>query len=162
MQLNNLRDYVSSCGWDNAGEYVDTGWSGANASRPQLDKLMRDARLTLKNALRSGLEDTSARGHAHSTYTEGRHYSRGIDGLWLGAHAGPRTAAGSISAPIGAAGLKTEKHPLKAVPMCKSRNPVAAGKRSSRPMARRSTLPDHGNLARAGRSPRRRVYKLIY
>jgi putative DNA-invertase from lambdoid prophage Rac len=32
-------------GWDNAGEYVDTGWSGAKASRPQLDRLMRDARL---------------------------------------------------------------------------------------------------------------------
>src|SRR4051794_14020511 len=43
MQLINLRDYISSRGWDNAGEYVDTGWSGARASRPQLDKLMRDA-----------------------------------------------------------------------------------------------------------------------
>jgi site-specific DNA recombinase len=26
-----------------AGEYVDTGWSGAKAGRPQLDRLMRDA-----------------------------------------------------------------------------------------------------------------------
>jgi DNA invertase Pin-like site-specific DNA recombinase len=45
MQLINLRDYLSSRGWENAGEYVDTGWSGAKASRPQLDRLMRDARL---------------------------------------------------------------------------------------------------------------------
>jgi putative DNA-invertase from lambdoid prophage Rac len=44
MQLINLRDYISSRGWQNAGEYVDTGWSGAKASRPQLDKLIRDAR----------------------------------------------------------------------------------------------------------------------
>jgi putative DNA-invertase from lambdoid prophage Rac len=45
MQLINLRDYLSSRGWVNAGEYVDTGWSGAKASRPQLDRLMRDARM---------------------------------------------------------------------------------------------------------------------
>jgi putative DNA-invertase from lambdoid prophage Rac len=43
MQLINLRDYISSRGWQNVGEYVDTGWSGAKASRPQLDRLMRDA-----------------------------------------------------------------------------------------------------------------------
>ena len=43
MQLINLRDYLSSRGWDNPGEYVDTGWSGAKASRPQSDRLMRDA-----------------------------------------------------------------------------------------------------------------------
>jgi DNA invertase Pin-like site-specific DNA recombinase len=43
MQLINLRDYISSRDWVNAGEYVDTGWSGAKASRPQLDRLMRDA-----------------------------------------------------------------------------------------------------------------------
>jgi putative DNA-invertase from lambdoid prophage Rac len=45
MQLINLRDYISSRGWNNAGEYVDTGWSGTKASRPQLDRLMRDTRL---------------------------------------------------------------------------------------------------------------------
>jgi putative DNA-invertase from lambdoid prophage Rac len=45
MQLINLRDYISSRGWESAGEYVDTGWSGAKTSRPQLDRLMRDARL---------------------------------------------------------------------------------------------------------------------
>ena len=27
------------------GEFVDTGWSGAKASRPELDRLMREARL---------------------------------------------------------------------------------------------------------------------
>jgi DNA invertase Pin-like site-specific DNA recombinase len=43
MQLNELRDYVSRHGWENAGEYVDFGWSGAKASRPEFDKLMRDA-----------------------------------------------------------------------------------------------------------------------
>ena len=43
MQLAELRDYILRHGWRNAGEYVDTGWSGAKASRPEFDRLMRDA-----------------------------------------------------------------------------------------------------------------------
>lgn len=44
MQLRELREYCSRRGWDVHSEYVDTGWSGAKASRPQLDRLMNDAR----------------------------------------------------------------------------------------------------------------------
>jgi DNA invertase Pin-like site-specific DNA recombinase len=45
MQLAELRDYVSRRGWESAGEYVDTGWCGAKASRPELNRLMHDAAL---------------------------------------------------------------------------------------------------------------------
>jgi DNA invertase Pin-like site-specific DNA recombinase len=44
LQLTELRHYVKARGWELAGEYVDTGWSGAKASRPQLDRLMGHAR----------------------------------------------------------------------------------------------------------------------
>ena len=43
MQLRELRDYCARRGWEIAGEYVDTGWSGAKASRPRFDALMADA-----------------------------------------------------------------------------------------------------------------------
>jgi len=43
MQLRELREYAVRRGWEIAHEYVDTGWSGAKASRPELDRLMRDA-----------------------------------------------------------------------------------------------------------------------
>ena len=43
LQLNELRDYIRHRGWENAGEYVDVGWSGAKASRPEFDRLMQDA-----------------------------------------------------------------------------------------------------------------------
>lgn len=42
-QLRELREYISRRGWKNAGEFVDTGWSGSKASRPALDRLMADA-----------------------------------------------------------------------------------------------------------------------
>jgi putative DNA-invertase from lambdoid prophage Rac len=45
MQLSELRAYVKARGWKLAGEYVDTGWSGAKASRPQFDRIMQAARL---------------------------------------------------------------------------------------------------------------------
>ncbi len=44
LQLRELRTYIKARGWDLAGEYVDTGWSGAKASRPELDRLMQAAR----------------------------------------------------------------------------------------------------------------------
>ena len=43
MQLTELREYVLRRAWEPTIEYVDTGWSGANASRPEFDRLMRDA-----------------------------------------------------------------------------------------------------------------------
>ena len=45
MQVRELREYAVRRGWQVVNEYVDTGWSGAKASRPELDRLMRDAAL---------------------------------------------------------------------------------------------------------------------
>ena len=45
LQLRELRQYIAARGWETTGEYVDTGWSGAAAARPELDRLLADARL---------------------------------------------------------------------------------------------------------------------
>ena len=45
LQLRELRQYIVHRGWQITGEYVDTGWSGAAAARPELDRLLADARM---------------------------------------------------------------------------------------------------------------------
>ena len=44
MQLAELREYASRRGWQVTGEYVDEGVSGSKESRPELNRLMADAR----------------------------------------------------------------------------------------------------------------------
>ena len=44
MQLRELREYAVRRGWKIAGEYCDSGISGAKESRPELNRLMADAR----------------------------------------------------------------------------------------------------------------------
>ena len=44
LQLRELRQYATARGWDVAGEYVDRGISGSVESRPELNRLMGDAR----------------------------------------------------------------------------------------------------------------------
>lgn len=42
-QLTELRRYAAARDWPIEKEYIDTGFSGAKASRPALDQLMKDA-----------------------------------------------------------------------------------------------------------------------
>ena len=47
LQVRDLRAYCSARGFDLVREYVDVGQSGAKDSRPELNKLMDDARKPL-------------------------------------------------------------------------------------------------------------------
>ncbi len=44
LQVRELREYAARRGWEIVAEYIDAGWSGAKASRPELNRLMADAR----------------------------------------------------------------------------------------------------------------------
>lgn len=44
LQLSELRKYIQDRGWTAYREYIDIGHSGAKDSRPELNKLMADAR----------------------------------------------------------------------------------------------------------------------
>ena len=51
MQLEELRTYCQRREWQAAGEYVDTGISGAKEHRPALDRLLVDCRKRLVDAV---------------------------------------------------------------------------------------------------------------
>ena len=65
MQLRELRQYVQRQSFQTFAEYVDTGFSGAAASRPQLDVLLRDARLRRFEAVLVWKLDRWGRSVAH-------------------------------------------------------------------------------------------------
>jgi DNA invertase Pin-like site-specific DNA recombinase len=44
VQLRELREYCQRRGWEIAAEYVDSGISGSKECRPQLDRLIHDAK----------------------------------------------------------------------------------------------------------------------
>jgi len=44
LQTRDLRQFADARGWQIEGEYVDAGVSGAKDSRPQLNRLMADAK----------------------------------------------------------------------------------------------------------------------
>jgi putative DNA-invertase from lambdoid prophage Rac len=65
MQLHELRHYVARQGFQVFAEYVDTGFSGASANRPELDRLLRDARLRRFEAVLVWKLDRWGRSVAH-------------------------------------------------------------------------------------------------
>jgi DNA invertase Pin-like site-specific DNA recombinase len=65
LQLRDLRTYCAVRGFDSSHEYVDVGQSGAKDSRPELNKLMDDARKRKFDALIVWRFDRFARSTKH-------------------------------------------------------------------------------------------------
>jgi DNA invertase Pin-like site-specific DNA recombinase len=65
MQLRELRQYAAARGWTIAAEYVDRGISGSVESRPELNKLMADARKRKFDAVAVWRFDRFARSTRH-------------------------------------------------------------------------------------------------
>ncbi len=69
LQLRELREYAARRGWENSGEYVDNGWSGAKANRPALDRLLADAHLRRFDAVLVWKLDRFGRSLVHCVST---------------------------------------------------------------------------------------------
>ena len=78
MQLRELRDYAARRGLEVVAEYVDTGQSGAKASRPELDRLMADARTRRFDAVLVWKLDRWGRSVAHCIRSIQELFSLGI------------------------------------------------------------------------------------
>ncbi len=51
LQLAEIREYAARRGWTIAGEYVDLGVSGSKESRPELNRMLKDAHLRRYDAV---------------------------------------------------------------------------------------------------------------
>ena len=78
-QLVALREYVANRKFEVVHEYVDTGFSGAKDRRPQLDRLMRDAKLKKFDAVVVARFDRFARSTRHLILALEEFHSLGID-----------------------------------------------------------------------------------
>src|ERR1035437_7893234 len=65
LQVRDLRAFCAARGFDLVGEYVDVGQSGAKDSRPELNKLMDDARKRQFDAIVVWRFDRFARSTKH-------------------------------------------------------------------------------------------------
>lgn len=79
MQLNALRQLAKQRGWKVVDEYVDLGVSGSKDSRPQLDRLMRDAEKGAVDIVSVWRFDRWARSLRHLVSTLDDFQVRGID-----------------------------------------------------------------------------------
>src|SRR5882762_4402644 len=78
MQLRDLRAYCAARGFEAVREYVDVGQSGAKDSRPELNKLMDDARKRQLDAIVVWRFDRFARSTKHLLLALDEFHSLGI------------------------------------------------------------------------------------
>ena len=95
-QLVALREYVANRKFEIVHEYVDTGFSGAKDRRPQLDRLMRDAKLKKFDAVVVARFDRFARSTRHLILALEEFHSLGIDFISLNESVDTSTPMGKM------------------------------------------------------------------
>lgn len=83
LQLTELGRYVSERGFELVGQYVDQGVSGTKKSRPELDRLMADARAGKIDVLVVWKFDRFARSLAHLVNSLAEFQQLGVDFISL-------------------------------------------------------------------------------
>src|SRR5580704_299225 len=83
MQIIELKEYCARRGWRVGGEYVDHGISGAEESRPALDRLMNNCRKRLIDAVIVYRYDRFARSLRHLVNALREFRTLGIDFISL-------------------------------------------------------------------------------
>jgi DNA invertase Pin-like site-specific DNA recombinase len=139
MQLRELREYVSRRGWELAGEYVDVGVSGSKEKRPQLDKLMADAKRRYCDVVVVWKFDRFARSVSHLLRALELFQSLGIEFISLTEGIDTSTPVGRMVFTILGSVAELERSLICERVKAGLRNARAKGKRLGRP---RKVLPD--------------------
>ncbi len=135
MQLRELREYVARRGWEIADEYVDVGISGAREKRPQLDRLLADARRRRFDAVVVWRYDRFARSLRQLVNALEEFRALGIDFVSLREGVDTSTPNGRLVFGIFASIAEFERELIRDRVRAGLRNARAKGKRLGRPRA---------------------------
>src|SRR5207249_3557748 len=133
LQTRELKEFIERRGWQVAGEYVDLGISGSKDRRPQLDRLMADARRHELHAVLVWKFDRFARSVSHLLRALETFQALGIDFVSLSESLDTSTPAGKMVFTVLGAVAELERSLIVERVRAGLRNARAKGKRLGRP-----------------------------
>ncbi len=133
VQTRELKEYCQRRGWKLAGEYVDTGISGAKEKRPELDKLMADAHRRRFDAVVVWKFDRFARSVSHLLRALETFKALGIEFVSLSEQVDTSTPTGKMVFTVLGAVAELERSLIAERVRAGLRNARAKGKRLGRP-----------------------------
>ena len=133
MQLRELREYCDRRGWTVAGQYVDAGISGAKERRPELDRLMVDAKRRRFDAVVVYRYDRFARSLRHLVNALEEFRALGIEFVSIHEGVDTSTPNGRLIFGIFASIAEFERELIRDRVKSGLRNARAKGKRLGRP-----------------------------
>jgi len=134
LQVRDLRAYCGARGFDLVREYVDVGQSGAKDSRPELNKLMDDARKRQFDAIVVWRFDRFARSTKHLLSALEEFRSLGIQFISYQENIDTSSALGQALFTIVSAVAQLERDLIRERVTAGIRNARANGKKLGRPM----------------------------
>src|SRR5271169_148039 len=133
LQVRDLRAYCAARGFDLVREYVDVGQSGAKDSRPELNKLMDDARKRQFDVVVCWLFDRFARSTKHLLSALEEFRSLGIQFISYQENVDTSSALGQALFTIVSAVAQLERDLIRERVSAGIRNARANGRRFGRP-----------------------------
>jgi DNA invertase Pin-like site-specific DNA recombinase len=133
LQLRDLRTYCAARGFEPAHEYIDVGQSGAKESRPELNKLMDDARKRQFDAIVVWRFDRFARSTKHLLLALEEFRSLGIQFISYQENIDTISPLGQALFTIVSAVAQLERDLIRERVSAGIRNARANGKRLGRP-----------------------------
>jgi DNA invertase Pin-like site-specific DNA recombinase len=134
LQLRDLRTYCAARGFELAREYIDAGQSGAKESRPELNKLMDDARKRKFDAIIVWRFDRFARSTKHLLLSLEEFRSLGIQFISYQENIDTSSALGQALFTIVSAVAQLERDLIRERVSAGIRNARANGKTLGRPI----------------------------
>lgn len=132
-QLMPLRDFAKARQWEVGATYVDLGWSGSKERRPQLDRMMADARRKQFDAVLVWRFDRFARSTKHLLTALAEFQSFGVDFISMSESIDTSTPVGKMVFTILGAVAEMERSLIRERVQAGVERAKRQGKRLGRP-----------------------------